>query len=727
MPEGPLADVHVVEETAGLAGGFAGFLLAALGAEVVWREPPGRAATADVLHRDKRVAPAARALRETLLAGADVLLADESAAEPAALDGQVACRVALWGRDGHPAALPPDEALVAAATGLHAQQWSWSRRPVWLVTPMISYMTGVLGALGTVAALLARRRGATGQRVEADGLHAAMALNAGTYVRGAGQQGSLSQGGDPRGVYPNYGLYRAADGWLFVGALTPAFWVKLVSVLGREELLADPPLQGHPFTFGAPETRALVRAALDPVFVTRPVAAWIAALREADVPCGPVRTRAEALRDPEARALGILVPGGSAWQPGAPAVFSDTPLPAPGVESTPVAADVAAGWRPPPSSSTGGPPAALAGIRVLDLTSFIAGPFCPLLLADLGADVVKIEAPEGDPFRMAAYAFVGWNRGKRSLVLDLKRPAARDVLLDLARGADVVADNFRGGVMDRLGIGWDALRAVNPRLVHLSISGYGQAGALASLPGFDPVFQARSGLMAAQGGLDAPVFHMVAYNDYMAGALGALCATAALFARERTGRGQRIDVSLFRTSYVAQAAELTRSAGGGPDFAGPSAGERLYPSRDGWLCIAARTPAAREALARLAGVTLEGGDPADGAGAAAVARMLAGVSRAEALMRLAAAGVPAAPCLTYDDVFTDALLRGCGAIVDGVHPDLGALEQPGPFIRLDVTPAVLGRPAPALGGDSAAVLREAGFADERIATLVDAGVVGVSR
>src|SRR5262249_59245034 len=112
------------------------------------------------------------------------------------------------------------------------------------------------------------------------------------------------------------------------------------------------------------------------------------------------------------------------------------------------------------------------GVRVLDLTSYIAGPFCPLLLGDLGADVVKIETAEGDPFRMAAFAFVGWNRGKRSLVLDLKRAEGRDVFLDLARAADVVVDNFRGGVMERLGIGWEPVLALDPRAVYHSAAGF---------------------------------------------------------------------------------------------------------------------------------------------------------------------------------------------------------------------------------------------------------------
>src|SRR5262249_13896588 len=141
-----------------------------------------------------------------------------------------------------------------------------------------------------------------------------------------------------------------------------------------------------------------------------------------------------------------------------------------------------------PRPAAGRPPATcLDGIRVLDLSSYIAGPFCPMLLADLGADVVKVESADGDPFRMAAFGFVGWNRGKRSLVLDLKRAEGHAVFLDLVRGADVVVDNFRGGVLERLGLGWDVLTRANPRLVHTSVTGFGLDGPLASLPGFDPV------------------------------------------------------------------------------------------------------------------------------------------------------------------------------------------------------------------------------------------------
>jgi len=745
--ETPLADLRVVERGSGLAASYAGFLLAALGAEVVKVEPPGAARTvpgAAVMERGKRSATldlaraADAACWEALVAGADAVLSDESMPRVPAVEGLVCCRVSAWGGASD---LPSDEALVAAATGVHAMQWSWSRRPVWLVTPVVAYMTGMLAALGVAAAVFARRRGAPGQEVRVSGLRAAFALNSGTYVTGPETRGSLSQFGDPRGQMPTYSLFRTADGWLFVGALTPTFLVKLMTVLERVDLLADPRLQGSPLAFGVPEIKDFVRRELDPILATRTTAEWLGVLGEADIPCGPVRTREQALADPAARALALVVPLedpglGPTWQPGAPALFSDTPAPRPRPAGLPgadtaVVRAAAPAWRRP-SHAPGGPAprACLEGIRVLDLASFIAGPFCPMLLADLGAEVLKIEAADGDPFRMAAFGFVGWNRGKRSMVLDLKRAEGREVFLDLARRADVVVDNFRAGVMERLGLGWETLHDVNPRLVHTSITGWGSSGPLATRPGFDPIFQACSGLMQAQGGADDPVFHMIAYTDYSAGALGALATVAALGARERTGRGQRVDVSLFRTSYVMQAAEMILAPAcpsppaGGRDFLGPLACRRLYACADGWVCVAASAEAHAAALGRLAGVPLALDDPAEGAAAAAVTRALGALSRAEALARLAGAGVPAAPCLDFQELFTAPLLRAAGCVAEPSHPALGPLRMSGAFIDFEATPAVLRRSAPLLGADGPAALGELGYPAERIAALIDAGVVG---
>jgi len=699
----PLAQVRVAERATGLAAAYAGFLLHELGAEVV---RSGARPRHPVLDRGKADgAPAA----------ADVSLADEDAPGPSAT---VSCRVRAWGARGPRAALPPDHALLAAATGLAATQWSWSGRPVWLVTPMIDYMTGILAALGTVAALFAWRRGAPGQAVEVTGLAGALALASGTYVTGPNHEGTLLAGGEPRGLYPTYGLYRAADGWLLVGALTQAFWVKLMTVLGRVDLLAHPRLQANPLTFGHPELRALVRGELEPIFAARPVREWEVVLRAADIPCGVVATRAQALEDPGARALGLVVrvddPAlGLTWQPAGPAAFSATPLAAPGTEPV--------HWRAPAPATAATPPrTCLAGIRVLDVTSFIAGPFCPMLLADLGADVIKVEGPEGDPFRMTAFGFVGWNRGKRSIVLDLRRPAGRTAFLDLARTADVVVDNLRAGALERLGVGWEALSAANPRLVHTSITGFGLAGPLAALPGFDPVLQARCGLMAAQGGTDEPVFHTVPYNDYCAGALAALATIAALLVRERTGRGQRVDVSLFRTALVAQAAAVlgTPAEAGGRDYLGPAAARRLYRCADGWLCVAAGTAAEAAALGRLAGVGLGGAEGAESAAAAAVARWLGDRTRAQALAHLAAAGVPAAPCLDVAEVFADPHLAANGGFVTLADPVLGPVTLGGPLIGFSATPIAYRGSAPPLGAHGAEVLRGIGYPPERVAAAL---------
>src|SRR5213594_199796 len=743
MPEAPpLAGLRVLEGAGSLAATYAGFLLSEIGAEVVKVETAGVARQTPgehVLARGKRSIALDASGWRALLGHVDAVLTDDSVPPPDPDPDLVRCRVSAWGRTD--SRLPPEESLLAAATGVQALQWSWSRCPVWLVTPMIGYMTGILAALGVSAAFFARHRGAPGQAVDVSGVCGALALNSGTFVSGAGHRGSLSLGGDPRGVYPTYGLYPTADGWLFVGALTQVFWTKLLTALNRLDLLAHPHLQGEPMTFFDADVRALVRAELEPVFDTRATVAWVEALRAADVPCGAVGSRADFLRDPEARALGLAVPVedrvlGPTWQPAAPVVFSDTPAPPPrpaplpGGDTAAVLAE-APGWRRRFRASSGdGPRACLEGIRVLDLTSFIAGPFCPLLLAELGADVVKIEAPGGDPFRFQLFGFVGWNRGKRSVVLDLKRAAGREAFLDLVHAADVVVDNFRPGVMERLDIGRDRLARLNPRLVHTSITGYGSSGPLAALPGFDPIFQARSGLTVAQGGDDAPVLHMIAYNDYSAGALGALATVAALVARERTGRGQHVDVSLFRTSYVMQAAEMILAPGcpsppaGGRDFLGPVACRRLYACADGWVCVAASAEAHAAALGRLAGVPLALDDSAEGAAAGAVARALGVLPRAEALARLAAAGVPAAPCLDFQELFADPLLRAAGCVVEQSHAALGPLRMSGAFIDFEATPAVLGRSAPLLGADGPAALAEIGYPAERIAALVDAGVVG---
>jgi formyl-CoA transferase len=233
--------------------------------------------------------------------------------------------------------------------------------------------------------------------------------------------------------------------------------------------------------------------------------------------------------------------------------------------------------------------------------------------------------------------------------------------------------------------------------------------------------QARGGLMRAQGGADEPVFHTVPYNDYCAGALAALMTVAALVARERTGRGQRVDVSLFRTALIDQAAAMiacarpTAPVAGGRDFLGPSAARRLYACADGWLAIGADAHA-RAALAQVVGTPL-------GITVQAIERWCAARPRPDALAALEAAGVPAAPCLGVAEVFDDPHLVANGAFVQLDDLVLGSVTVGGPLVGLSRTPIRYRRSAPPLGAHAGEILREIGITDARIAALVGARVV----
>jgi crotonobetainyl-CoA:carnitine CoA-transferase CaiB-like acyl-CoA transferase len=235
----------------------------------------------------------------------------------------------------------------------------------------------------------------------------------------------------------------------------------------------------------------------------------------------------------------------------------------------------------------------LDGIRVLDLSSFLAGPSAAAFLAEHGADVVKVEPPEGDPYRTYSISYLAVNQRKRSIALDLRQEGDRRRFEALAARADVLVENLRPGRLERLGLSAEALAAHNPVLVHCSVSAFGAAGAAADLPGFDPVFQSLSGLAAAQGGDSAPIVTNVAVHDTGTGALSALGVVAALYARfSRHGRGQRVHTSLAHTAAFAQFDAFTTYPGcpdsvtGAVDFPGPHPGRRYYRCLDGWVALA---------------------------------------------------------------------------------------------------------------------------------------------
>jgi len=364
----------------------------------------------------------------------------------------------------------------------------------------------------------------------------------------------------------------------------------------------------------------------------------------------------------------------------------------------------------------------------------IAGAYASAILANLGADVIKVESADGDPWRDRGVGFTAYNRGKRGLVVDLKQPAGRAVFLDLVRQADVVLDNYRLGVRDRLGIGHKDVTAANPRIISGSITTYGTHGEETRRPGFDPLLQARSGMMAAQGGDGEPVFHIMAVNDFASACTAAYGVIAALNARERTGEGQVLDTSLTCQSAMFQSGELTTWPGapaapkGGRDCLGIAALDRFYACADGWILVAARHAADAAALADALGHPEWNSrfdmlsEPRDCALATELEAVLATLSVTEALDALVGAGVRATPAHEGDEVLNDPYLRA-NDFFDTARPTPYGPVTDRPYGRFSRSHTGYTRPEPGLGEHSFEVLADWGIDAERIAALADEGVV----
>ena len=387
----------------------------------------------------------------------------------------------------------------------------------------------------------------------------------------------------------------------------------------------------------------------------------------------------------------------------------------------------------------------LAGIRVVDLTRYLAGPFCTQLLADYGADVVRVESPRGREFRAPdatrdAYFFLSANRGKRALALDFAKPEGREVLARLIAGADVLVENYRPGVLAALGFPPAELLVQHPRLVVCSISGFGATGPYAQRPGFDQIAQGMSGLMSITGTRESgPTRSGVAISDLLAGTFAAQGIQLALLARERTGRGQLVETSLLEASMsvLTWAAGQYFESGASPGPAGqhhPLASPYgRFRARDGFLNIAAGNEAMWQ---KLAGALERAHWLADPRFAAAPERVrnrealtaeieaaLAGHDVAHWVESLNAAGVPAGPVLGLAEVFADPQVRAREMLVSLPHPELGTFHTTGLPVKLSATPGAIERRPPLHGEHGAEVLREAGYSPEEIEALAARGVV----
>ena len=391
----------------------------------------------------------------------------------------------------------------------------------------------------------------------------------------------------------------------------------------------------------------------------------------------------------------------------------------------------------------------LAGMKVIELAHIMAGPVCGLMLADMGADVIKVEKPDGDDSRRfvppaingESAAYMMMNRNKRGIALNLKQPDAVTALRRLLETADVVIENYRMGTMEKLGLGYEDLRQINPRLIYCEISGFGRTGPYAQRGGFDLIAQGMSGLMSitGEGPGRPPVKPGAPISDITAGIIGAMGVSAAYARMLQTGEGQKVDTSLFeaaitQTYWQSAIAFATGSAPGPLGSAHPlNAPYQSFRTADGWINVGAANQRNWERFLDVIGAPELGQDPRFannhdrmqhlGELEEILNEKLAGKTTDTWLERMEQAGLPAGPVLNILEMQADPQALARDMIVGLDHPTAGHVQTLGHPVKFSETPANIRHAAPVLGQHSRAVLSEAGYDDAAIDEMIGAGAV----
>lgn len=763
---GVLDGVRVVDLTTGVAGPMATMVLADHGAEVIRVEPAGgdpfRAQPASVVWgRGKQSIvldlrePADRATLGDLLATVDVLVEGfapgtmagwglDYATVAADLPALVYCSVTGYGRDNSASTRPGYDLLVQARTGQQYEQPGWRDGPIFLYAPLPSVATSFLLLEAVATGLYVREVTGRGQWIETSLRQGVLAFT--TQLWQKVDEPGPRWWSIPRNL--QMGIFECSDG----------LWVHSMHNSGGRGkdksgfyafLGIEPPDQRNITPSYMAETEARLRAA----FGRHPRADVLAAARANDIAMAPVLRSYEAHDDEQVVATGLSVVvddpiHGPTRQVGttfrlhaAPAAPVSRPRPAVDEHRRRVLEQLANGPRP----ATVVRPRkrelrhALEGVKVLDLGNFLAGPFGPMLLGDLGATVYKLESPEGDQMRPITEPFNGCQRGKLDVVADLKTPEGLEIARRLMRTVDVIHHNMRPGVAERLGVDYATAKSLNPSVIYCQTTMWGLDGPRRSWPGFDQLGQSTSGCEHELGGEgNPPVWYRFGMCDQCCACQSAVAVLLALYWRERTGEGQFVDTSILsggmyinsdvwigRDGPSARARLDANQTGLGPLY-------RLYSTSDGWIAVVVLTDAHWRSLVAAVPALADDARFADGVGrqanaselAAVLEKTFASATSAEWFAVLDAAGVPVeiadehAPSSWFDD--PDVIAQGL--VADYHHPEYGRFRQFGHLINFSATPGRIAGPPPRLGEHTVQVLTELGYTPAEIDDLRVRGI-----
>jgi crotonobetainyl-CoA:carnitine CoA-transferase CaiB-like acyl-CoA transferase len=750
-----LDDVRVIDFGQYIAGPLAGMLLADQGADVIRVDPPGgpmwdTPANA-TWNRGKRSItlnlkqPDDVAMATRLIESADVVIENfrPGVMEHLRLGPQAAirlnprliyCSLPGFASDDPRSQLRAFEGVVGAATATYRPQTPGVDRPVYTAIPIVSNSAAFQAVVSIVIALLARERDGAGQWIEVP-LFDATFPSIGARAMRVHDPAHIVP--TPRGIWS--GGFECADGrWVqFSGSGNQNFrqFVEAAGITAWdpegltdiERIMRDPELLAEHLR----RTREL--------FKTRTAQEWEDLVAKVGSECAVCRTSAEWLDHPHARASHMVIEvedpqHGKMLQPGINVRLSRTPgamrrpAPKPDQHRAEILAEIEA--RPPhapPPAVAATMRAGLEGVRVLDLCIILAGPTQGRTLAEFGADVIKIDNPTRGSY-VASHNDL--NRGKRSILLDLKSEAGRDVFWRLLADADVVAQNYRAGKLDKLGLSYEQVRQRKPDIIYASLNAFGHLGPWAERPGHEQFAQAATGMQCRFGGDGPPMVQPNPINDYGTGFMGAYAVALALLHRQRTGEGQHVDTALAYTAMTHQSPFMHVYAGkrwdepSGQDRLGSGPLHRAYRARDGWFFIGARLTdlprlAAVDGLADLLSLRGEALERA-------LAQRFASDIVDAWVARLTTAGIGAHRDIAdLDALMQDPWVTAHELSLTREHDEMGLVTTCGPAPRLSRPPIQVGRPAPKPGSDGPAILTEIGLAD-RIEALIEAGVVRVN-